>query len=137
MKWLKYFRQAKRFSQRELADAVGVQENTVWRWENSKAAPSIGFINNIVDFLDITKEELFDGPSGTDIVVKIKRKKKEVEDMSIEVDMTGRDLVQSVTVAGDRIGIGIVYGGGKTLRDVCDELLRREEQFEKMRTDAR
>ena len=40
MKWLKYYRERVRFSQKTLAENVGVQENTVWRWENGRAVPS-------------------------------------------------------------------------------------------------
>ena len=119
-----------------LGEVIGVDGNTISRYERGAIKPSIKTIQRFADFFGVSVDELINGPTGMEIIVKIKQEKKEVEDLNIEVDMTGKDLVQSVTVAGDRIGIGIVYGGGKTLRDVCDELLRREGLFEKMRADA-
>ena len=52
MKWLKYFREKQGYSQRVLSDKVGVQENTLWRWENGKSTPEVmSYLNRN----DITK----------------------------------------------------------------------------------
>ena len=51
-------REKKGISQAKLALALGVKENTVWRWENNKSTPNARTIINIADVLDSTPTEL-------------------------------------------------------------------------------
>ena len=51
-------REKKGMSQAKLALALGVKENTVWRWENNKSTPNASTIVNIADVLDSTPAEL-------------------------------------------------------------------------------
>ena len=51
-------REKKGMSQAKLALALGVKENTVWRWENDKSTPNASTIVNIADVLDSTPAEL-------------------------------------------------------------------------------
>jgi transcriptional regulator with XRE-family HTH domain len=37
---IKRSREFKKITQEELADRLGVQRNTIWRWENEKAFPT-------------------------------------------------------------------------------------------------
>lgn len=53
-------REKKGMSQAKLALALGVKENTVWRWENNKSTPSASMIIKIADILDSTPSELLD-----------------------------------------------------------------------------
>ena len=62
MIWLKSFRVKRGFSQKELALAVDVQANTVWRWENKKASPSVEIIFKLCEVLNVTESELLHGP---------------------------------------------------------------------------
>lgn len=137
MKNLKSIREKAGVSQKLLAEALGVDENTVWRWEAGRVNPSVEIGRQIADFFNVSVDTLLNGPIGTEIIMKIREERKELNDLSIEVDMSGKKLIQSITFAGDRVGIGIVYGGDKTLRDVCDELLRREPEIEKIRNNAK
>lgn len=63
MKWLKYFREKQGYSQRTLADKVGVQENTLWRWENEKSTPSVDIAERIANILGVETSELLNGPA--------------------------------------------------------------------------
>ena len=51
-------REKKGISQAKLAIALGVKENTVWRWENNKSTPNENIIVDIANILDSTPAEL-------------------------------------------------------------------------------
>ena len=51
-------REKKGMSQAKLALALGVKENTVWRWENNKSTPNARIIVDIARILDSTPTEL-------------------------------------------------------------------------------
>ena len=55
---IKHARVRKGMSQAQLALALGVKENTVWRWENNKSTPSARIIVDIARILDSTPAEL-------------------------------------------------------------------------------
>ena len=50
---IKRAREALRLSQAALAEAVGVQTNTVWRWENQRATPDVEAISQIAQTLGV------------------------------------------------------------------------------------
>ena len=64
MKWLKYYREKKGLSMEKLADIIGVRLNTIWRWENDKASPSVDILSPLASALYITEEELLNGPNN-------------------------------------------------------------------------
>lgn len=41
-------------TQEELADRIGVQRNTVWRWENGKAKPEAETVSKIASALNVS-----------------------------------------------------------------------------------
>lgn len=55
---LKVFRSEKRVSQRELAESIGVSENSIYNYENGKSNPTKNNKRKIMDYLDISKEAL-------------------------------------------------------------------------------
>ena len=67
LKWLKYFREKRGFSQKEIGDRIGVQENTIWRWENEKATPSADKVYVIANLFNILVDELLNGPKGNEL----------------------------------------------------------------------
>lgn len=63
MKYLQYYRKRAGLTQEELADAIKVQENTVWRWEKGRATPSAEMVRLIAGALGISEAELLNGNS--------------------------------------------------------------------------
>ena len=85
MKWLKHYREKARMSQNALAEAVGVQENTVWRWENGRATPSVDIAKAVAAALGVSEAELLNGPEEHKIRIELifgKMPDEEVLDMS-------------------------------------------------------
>jgi transcriptional regulator with XRE-family HTH domain len=57
---LRAYRQKANLSQWELAERLGVGQNSVFGWESGKFLPRFDKIPAIVSFLGIPLEELFD-----------------------------------------------------------------------------
>lgn len=55
---LKVFRSEKRVSQRELAESIGISENSIYNYENGKSNPTKNNKRKIMDYLEIPKEAL-------------------------------------------------------------------------------
>ena len=85
MEWLKLYRKKAGKSQKDLAEIVGVQENTVWRWENKRASPSVEIVKALASALHVTEAELLNGPEEHKIRIELifgKMPDEEVLDMS-------------------------------------------------------
>lgn len=57
---LKELRQAKKLSQKEVADALGVGRSTVAMWENGSSFPKVEMFPAIAEILDVKVGVLFD-----------------------------------------------------------------------------
>ena len=53
---LKIFRNEKRISQKELAESIGISENSIYNYENEKSNPTKNNKRKIMEYLDITEE---------------------------------------------------------------------------------
>ena len=62
MQWLKYYREKSGLSMSKLSEMIGVQLNTIWRWENEKASPSVEIAKTLAKIFGITESELLNGP---------------------------------------------------------------------------
>lgn len=63
MKFLRAAREKVGLSQKNLATKLGVDENTVWRWEAGRAQPSVDLEKQIAELLGVTVDELLRGPA--------------------------------------------------------------------------
>ena len=73
----------------KLAELIGVKLNTVWRWENDKASPSVEIAKVLSKIFGITESELLNGPTTEDwelrlVVSKAGQAEKGVIDMTTE-----------------------------------------------------
>ena len=75
MKWLKHYREKAKFSQKTLAENVGVQENTVWRWENERAVPSAEIVKQLAEIFGCSVSELLNGPADDNWELKLVMRK--------------------------------------------------------------
>ena len=55
---LKELREKAGFSQRELAEKLGVQASTVCQWESGKREPNMALVKRIASILSCTADEL-------------------------------------------------------------------------------
>lgn len=55
---LKYLRNAYQFTQKQLADRLGLTANTVCEWEKGRSEPSITTIKKLAEIFDVTVDYL-------------------------------------------------------------------------------
>ncbi|MCI8513741.1 MAG: helix-turn-helix domain-containing protein [Lachnospiraceae bacterium] len=60
-KTIKELREKRKFTQRELAEKIGVSDKTVSKWETEKGLPDIGIIGDLSKALGISIAELLTG----------------------------------------------------------------------------
>ena len=63
MKFLRMTREKLGISQKSLAQKLGVDENTVWRWEAGRSQPSVDLGRQIADALGVSVDDLLNGPA--------------------------------------------------------------------------
>ncbi|GHV34532.1 hypothetical protein FACS1894187_05310 [Synergistales bacterium] len=112
MKYIKLFREKINISQKELADRVRVKENTVWRWENERATPSVNIFPKLCEVLGCSERELLNGPEEEVFKVELRfvHGREEIDE---EMKTNGVSLVM-----GDDGFLGIA--GGKIVKDEED-----------------
>lgn len=69
MKFLCEFRKQRGLTQEKLAESVGVKKNSIARYERGEVSPSIERANQIAKILNVTLDDLINGPS-----INIRRK---------------------------------------------------------------
>ena len=108
MEWLKLYREKAGKSQKDLAEIVGVQENTVWRWENKRASPSVEIVKALAAALHVTEAELLNGPEEQEWVLKIR---VSVDPKEEEIDMTEGGCISNLdlTRKGAALTLGADY----------------------------
>lgn len=71
MKNLKPIREKAGVSQKLLAEALGVDENTVWRWEAGRVNPSVEMGRQLADFFNVSVDTLLNGPKPNELKINI------------------------------------------------------------------
>ena len=104
MKWLKYYRKKAGLSQKDLADDVGIQENTVWRWENERAVPSVTAIKQLVEILHCTESELLNGPAMQEWELRMVVNKTGEKEGGT-VNMTGTSSTATLSIGDNAMAI--------------------------------
>ena len=69
MKFLYEFRKQRGMTQEKLAESIGIKTNSIARYERGEVSPSIERANQIAKILNVTLDDLMNGPS-----VNIRRK---------------------------------------------------------------
>ena len=63
---LKKYRKNNRYTQKQLAEAVGVTQQAVAKWETDKASPDPEMLQKISSILNVTVDSLLDGATPKD-----------------------------------------------------------------------
>ena len=118
MKWLKYYREKSGLSMQKLSEILDVKLNTVWRWENDKASPSVDIAMALAKIFDITESELLNGPSDGKIKLTLVYDWEHMKEGNI--DMNGNDFE---LILGSQGQIGIKGAALLTSAEAIEEFL--------------
>lgn len=112
--FLKQIRNEKRYTQQEVADAVGVKLATYRTWENGSRMPSFAQIVACAEFLECTTDEL----AGRVVLREYGDPRQEMLNMCFEnMNGKGKDLLVSVARSMEK--------------DTANRIVKdREEHFE-------
>ena len=69
--YIREYRKRNNLTQAELADKIGVHENTLRRWENGDFEPRSNDLQRLCEALGCTEAELLNGPAKQEFEVKI------------------------------------------------------------------
>ena len=130
MKWLKYYREKAGLSMNKLSELAGVQLNTVWRWENERASPSVEMAKVLSKIFGITESELINGPNSQTWELKMIVNKTGRTEGGI-LDMTGAEASATLEI-GD-ISMGITLSAPYVLWENNEEFEKLVEQLRRKR----
>ena len=129
--YLKAFRQRAKLTQPELAYAIGVQTQTVWRWEHGEREPSLDVIKKLCEILCCTESELFNGLLDNKIELVISWNWEDVKKEEMNI---GENKFKLILGEDGQIGINGI--GMLTSHDSIDEFLGRIRKQLEVALDA-
>ena len=88
----------------KLSELIGVQLNTVWRWESERASPSVEMAKVLSKIFGITESELINGPDAQTWELKMVVNKTGRIEGGI-VDMTGTGSTATLEIGDFSMGI--------------------------------
>jgi transcriptional regulator with XRE-family HTH domain len=69
MKGLSNLRKKKCLTQAKLAKEMGVEMNTVWKWENTQITPSIDMAQRLASYFSVSVDYLINGPAKRELEI--------------------------------------------------------------------
>lgn len=88
----------------KLSEMIGVQLNTIWRWESERASPSVDMARALAVIFGITESELLNGPAFQNWELKLLVSKSR-ENEGGTVDMSGKSSTATLSVGDDAMAI--------------------------------
>lgn len=101
---LRIFREKAGLTQLELANVVGVQTQTVWRWEHGEREPSINVIKKLCEVLSCTESELLNGPATQEWELRMVVSKTGDKEGG-RLDMTGTGSTATLSIGDNAMAI--------------------------------
>ena len=138
MKWLRHYREKMGMSQVDLAAKVGVKPNTIWRWENDKATPSVEIAKVLAEILNISESDLLNGPAPEIWELRVICKKTLEGD---ELDLTGKSSNAYVLLGERAMSIKIdgpidLWTDDQKFEDLIADLRRKRAAGMKTRKEG-
>ena len=126
MEWLHVWRQRKGLTQTQLSDKSGIDSNMISRYERNTATPTLDTVKRLALGLDITVDELLNGPSEDKVKITLVYDWSHMKEGNI--DMNGNDFE---LILGSQGQIGLKGAGMLTSHEAIDDFLARvREQLE-------
>jgi transcriptional regulator with XRE-family HTH domain len=86
-------RKSKGLTRFKLGEAVGIDANTIARYEQGKIKPSIGSAMKLADFFNVSVDEFLNGPSQKEIEIKVTiHQTDDWEEEKLDMTQTGYEI---------------------------------------------
>ena len=108
MEYLRKIRRARGLTQAELAQKVGVGENTIARYERNEMTPSLTVGHAIAEVLGVSEAELLRGPQSKEWRIEVVFRREEDWEMNtVDMSASAPNLFL-VQVGLEKIGLNLV-----------------------------
>ena len=101
-----FFRKKRGITQEELANALGVTNQAVSKWESGKCAPDIQLLPDIAEYFNISIDELFGRSVNSDISTKIQSPKETSSKLDTAIDIASKKGYISSSILQFKLRIG-------------------------------
>lgn len=101
-----FFRKKRGITQEELANALGVTNQAVSKWESGKCAPDIQLLPDIAEYFNISIDELFGLSVNSDIPTKIQSPKETSSKLDTAIDVASKKGYISSSILQFKLRIG-------------------------------
>jgi len=130
----------------KLAEMLGIQLNTVWRWENGRASPSVEMAQNLAQILGITESELLNGPVSRNWNLKLVVSKEGTEseggtmDLRATIDMTAARSTATLAIGDNAMGITLsapyeLWEDDSRFEELIEDIRRKRSKGLKIRRE--
>lgn len=103
---ISFFRKKIGITQEELANALGVTNQAVSKWESGKCAPDIQLLPDIAEYFNISIDELFGRSVNSDISTKIQSPKETSSKLDTAIDIASKKGYISSSILQFKLKIG-------------------------------
>ena len=117
---LRLFREKSKLTQSELAKCIGVQTQTIWRWEHGEREPSLDVVKRLSEILGCTESELLNGPNGDKVELVLSWNWEDMKKGEINMNEDKFKLI----LGGDG-RVGLQGAGMITSREAIEDFLSR------------
>ena len=101
-----FFRKKRGITQEELANALGVTNQAVSKWESGKCAPDIQLLPDIAEYFNISIDELFGHSVNSDIPTKIQSPKETSSKLDTAIDVASKKGYISSSILQFKLRVG-------------------------------
>lgn len=101
-----FFRKKRGITQEELANALGVTNQAVSKWESGKCAPDIQLLPDIAEYFNISIDELFGRSVNSDIPTKIQSPKETSSNLDTAIDIASQKGYISSSILQFKLRVG-------------------------------
>ena len=132
MKYLVRLRKLRGLTQFDLGEKIGVDGNTIARYEQGKMNPSIENAQKLADYFNVPVDELLNGPAPNEIQVRIlvKESLDEMEEIDLSKDAP---YLETVTLTPHKSAITVVFDNEKSIDDAIEAIRVEKEKIESAR----
>lgn len=104
------YRQRRRITQDQLAEAMGVSSQAVSKWENDISCPDISLLPKLADYFSVSIDTLLRGETNAAVQMLAQNERKDFNRMVLKIVISDQDDVVNVNLPLSLIKVGLEIG---------------------------